>query len=46
MSGSTVDFELLAMGTTLDELVHEVSESRPKIVALDGNPGGLLPGMS
>jgi hypothetical protein len=42
VSGSTVDFELLTMGTSLDELVHEVSESRPEVISLDGDPGGLL----
>jgi hypothetical protein len=42
MSGSTVDLELLATGTSLNELVYEVGESGPEIVPLDGDSGGLL----
>jgi hypothetical protein len=46
VSGSTVDFELLAVGTALDELVHEMSEPRPKVISLNGDSGGLLSGVS
>jgi hypothetical protein len=43
---STIDLELLATWTTLDELVYKMDESRPEVISLDGGPGGLLPGMS
>jgi hypothetical protein len=46
MRWAAVDLELLAMGTSLHELVYEMGQSRPEVVSLNGDPGGLLPGVS